>query len=186
MKQTKIINLFGGPGCGKSTIASGIFYELKKKHFSVDIPYEFPKEVFWEQNLSQISDQLFILANQHRGIVRAYGKVDFIILDSPILLSPIYRDNYSNDYPANLYDENFDEFVLNLFKKYDNMNFFLRRPSSDFQKEGRFQDSDGAQEIDAKIINLLTEKEIPFVRLPVNENTVDFITNYLIKVHNLK
>ena len=186
MKQTKIINLFGGPGCGKSTIASGIFYELKKKHFSVDIPYEFPKEVFWEQNLSQISDQLFILANQHRGIVRAYGKVDFIILDSPILLSPVYRDNYSNDYPANLYDENFDEFVLKLFKKYNNINFFLNRPSSDFQKEGRFQDEDGAQEIDDKIINLLTEKEIPFVKLPVNESTVEFITNNLTKVHNLK
>ena len=63
------------------------------------------------------------------------------------------------------------------------MNFFLRRPSSDFQKEGRFQDSEGAVEIDDKIINLLTQKEIPFVRLPVNENTVSFITNYLIKVH---
>jgi hypothetical protein len=183
MKNTKIINLFGGPGCGKSTIASGIFYELKKRHFSADLPYEFPKEVFWEENVSQISDQLFILANQHRGIVRAYGKVDFIILDSPILLSPIYRNNYSTGYPSNLYDENFDNFVLDVFNKYENLNFFLRRPSSDFQKEGRFQDAEGSKELDEKIIDFLTTKQVPFVRLPVNENTAGFITNYIIKLH---
>ena len=30
MKETIVINLIGGPGSGKSTCASGIFYELKK------------------------------------------------------------------------------------------------------------------------------------------------------------
>ena len=82
--MTKIINLFGGPGSGKSTISSGLFYELKRKNVSCDNPYEFPKQVAWEQNDSQINDQLFIFANQHRGIVRSYGNVDYIILDSPI------------------------------------------------------------------------------------------------------
>ena len=30
MKKTLVINLIGGPGSGKSTTASGIFYALKK------------------------------------------------------------------------------------------------------------------------------------------------------------
>jgi len=29
MKKTTIINLFAGPGAGKTTIASGLMYELK-------------------------------------------------------------------------------------------------------------------------------------------------------------
>ena len=29
MKLKQVINLFGAPGCGKSTIASGLFYKMK-------------------------------------------------------------------------------------------------------------------------------------------------------------
>ena len=32
MKKTKIINLFAGPGAGKSTVASGLFHEMKKRY----------------------------------------------------------------------------------------------------------------------------------------------------------
>ena len=41
--MSKLVNLFGGPGIGKSSIAAGIFYKLKKKHISCNNPYEFPK-----------------------------------------------------------------------------------------------------------------------------------------------
>jgi DNA replication protein DnaC len=41
--MSKLINLFGGPGIGKSGIAAGITYKLKKKHISCNNPYEFPK-----------------------------------------------------------------------------------------------------------------------------------------------
>ena len=29
--MSKLVNLFGGPGIGKSSIAAGIFYKLKKE-----------------------------------------------------------------------------------------------------------------------------------------------------------
>ena len=74
--MSKIINFFGGPGIGKSTQASGLFTEMKKHHMSVEYTYEFPKEVAWEGNVSQLKDQFFITANQHRNISRLYGKVD--------------------------------------------------------------------------------------------------------------
>src|SRR5210317_2381135 len=127
MKRTVIINLFGGPGSGKSTVASGLFYTFKSKGITCDNPYEFPKQVAWEDNNSQITDQLYILANQHRGIVRSYGKVDYIILDSPILLSLAYKDGYNSPYPSSHYDSSFDIMVLELFSKYDNINIFLER-----------------------------------------------------------
>ena len=85
--MTKIINLFGGPGIGKSYISAGLTYKLKKNHISCDNHYEFPKLLAWDENHSAIRDQLFVLANQHRWIVKSYGNVDYIILDSPIILS---------------------------------------------------------------------------------------------------
>ena len=43
--MSKLINLFGGFGIGKSGISTGITYKLKKKHISCNNPYEFPKRL---------------------------------------------------------------------------------------------------------------------------------------------
>ena len=114
--MSKLINLFGGPGIGKSSIASGITYKLKKKHINCDMPYEFPKALAWDNNQSAIQDQLYVLANQHRGIVKSYGKVDYIVLDSPIILSLVYRNMYEGtSYPSTLYSsDHFDKLVLDI------------------------------------------------------------------------
>jgi len=179
MRGTKVINLFGGPGAGKSTIASGLFYEFKIKDIPCDNPYEFPKQVAWEDNLSQITDQLYILANQHRGLVRSYGKVDFIILDSPLLLSLLYKNGYTGDYPAKFYGDSFDHMVLDLFNSYDNINIFLERPEKEFQVEGRFQDQDESLMLDNKLKDILYMYNIPYHSVTVGENTVSDIMKLL-------
>lgn len=179
MKDTKIINLFGGPSSGKSTITSGLFYELKRRNISCDNPYEFPKQVAWEDNQSQITDQLYIFANQHRGIVRSYGKVDYIILDSPILLSLAYKDGYDNGYPASLYGENFNTMVLDVFNKYENINIFLDRPD-DFEDNGRFQNKEQSLSFDKKIKGILDDNKISYRTLKVNDQTIDFILTFVL------
>lgn len=179
MKKTKIVNFFGGPGAGKSTITSGVFYELKKLGIECDNPYEFPKQVAWESNDSQISDQLFIFANQHRGIVRSFGKVDFIILDSPILLSLAYKDGYNKEYPASLYGPSFDKMVTDVFSKYENINFFLKRPEKEFQQTGRFQTYDESLEFDEKIKYYLDINGFPYHCLDINDETIPTVVNFL-------
>ena len=181
MKNTKIINLFGGPGSGKSTITSGLFYELKKLNISCDNPYEFPKQVAWENNKSQITDQLYIFANQHRGIVRSYGKVDFIILDSPILLSLVYKDGYDKGYPASLYGESFDKMVFDVYNQYTNINFLLNRDDKKYQTDGRFQSQTESSMFHKRIKNILDDHDLTYFNMEVNGDTVDkiikFITN---------
>ena len=174
--MSKIINLFGGPGIGKSSIANGLTYKLKKKHISCDNPYEFPKLLAWDDNHSAIRDQLYVLANQHRGIVKSYGKVDFIILDSPILLSLTYRNYYkSNEYPATLYGESFDKLVLDTFNQYDNINIVLNRSIGLHNEKERYQTLEQSILLDVEIENTLIKHQLPYTKLDVGDNTVNEI-----------
>lgn len=174
--MSKVINLFGGPGIGKSSIASGITYKLKKNHITCDNPYEFPKLLAWDENHSAIADQLYVLANQHRGIVKSYGKVDYIVLDSPILLSLTYRSYYkNNDYPASLYGESFDKMLLDVFNKYDNINIVLKRTDGNHNENERYQNLEESIDLDISIENSLIKNNIPYHLVKVGENTVDEI-----------
>jgi hypothetical protein len=178
--MSKIINLFGGPGIGKSTQASGLFTEMKRNHMSVEYTYEFPKEVAWEGNISQLKDQFFITANQHRNISRLYGKVDYIIVDSPIILGCFYEQRYGKDYPASFYSmTGLSNFIWGLFKQYDNINILLKRNNETYDPNGRIQDLQEAEEIDEDIRQTLLINNIPFVEFDVNTNTAVDIFKYI-------
>lgn len=179
--MSKIINFFGGPGIGKSTQSAGLFSLMKKNHISVEITQEFPKILAWEENYLSIKDQFYVTANQHRNISRLYGKVDYIIVDSPIILGLIYKNKYGdkNEYPTSMYDEKFDDFLLSLFKKYNSLNILLVRDDSSYESNGRLQTLEESKIIDDDIKTKLIQHEIEFVEFKVNENTSFDIFNYI-------
>jgi hypothetical protein len=178
--ESTIINFFGGPGIGKSTQASGLFTEMKKNHLNVEYTYEFPKEVAWEGNVSQLKDQFFITANQHRNISRLYGKVDYIIVDSPIILGCFYEQRYGDGYPASFYGmSGLSKFIWELFKQYKNINILLTRNDETYDQNGRLQDLREAQEIDDDIKQTLLINSIPFVEFNVGTNTAVDIFKYI-------
>jgi nicotinamide riboside kinase len=146
--MTKIINLFGGPGSGKSTIASQLFSELKwRGDFKVEIVSEFAKELTYENSNILDKDQLFISANQNRRLNRLLGQVDFVITDSPILLGAIYRKE-------GYLPKTFDGMIKELFESYNNINCFIKR-FKPYVGYGRTQCEEEAVEIDVKIKNEL-------------------------------
>ena len=179
--MSKVVNLFGGPGIGKSSIASGLTYKLKKQHITCDNPYEFPKLLAWDENHSAIQDQLYVLANQHRGIVKSHGKVDYIVLDSPILLSLIYKSCYhSSVYPSTLYGESFDKMVLDINNQYDNINILLVRTEGNHNDQERYQNLEESVELDKRIESSLIENNIPYHRVNVDGNTVKNILKIIL------
>ena len=103
--KTKVINFYGGPGSGKSTKAAGLYYKMNMAGFSVELNNEFAKECVWEDNVPMLKDQLFMLAHQHRKILRLVGKVDYVITDSPLMLSGIYRELYNVPLYSDLIDK---------------------------------------------------------------------------------
>ena len=177
--MSKLINLFGGPGIGKSSIAAGIFYKLKKKHVSCNNPYEFPKTLAWDNNIPAIKDQLYVFANQHRGIAQSYGKVDYIIIDSPILFSKIYHSYYTEGYPAEFYGDSFHKMILELHNKYDNINILLDRADGVHNDEERFQNYEESLMIDKLCKKVLEENNIPYHTVKVGKNTVKEILKLL-------
>jgi len=177
--MSKLINLFGGPGIGKSSIAAGLTYKLKKKHISCNNPYEFPKKLAWDHNIPAIKDQLYVFANQHRGIAECYGKVDYIIIDSPVLFSTIYHTYYTKGYPAEFYGQPFHDLVVDLHKRYNNLNILLERTDGAHNEDERFQDYEESIAIDKLCKEILDKHDIPYHTIKVDGKAVKKIMKLL-------
>lgn len=48
LRKCTVINLFGGPSAGKSTLAAGVFYNLKCMGINCELITEYPKDKVWE------------------------------------------------------------------------------------------------------------------------------------------
>jgi hypothetical protein len=168
MSKPTVINLYGGPSSGKSTQGAGLFYRMKQSGYNVELVNEFAKEVVWEGNVPLLRDQLYVLAHQHRKLVRLANKVDYIITDSPVLLSIAYRGLYDGP----MYSDLIDKLALECYDMYNNINFMLARPQ-DFQTTGRAQDYEQSLKIDSSIVSIFQQYNIQYRTLSVNHNTVD-------------
>lgn len=153
----KVINLIGGPGCGKSTTAAGLFYELKKKGYSVELVTEYAKTRVWEDALKTLKDQIYVFGKQHHSQWKLEGKVDYIVTDSSLLFSIIYGGDQVT--------EAFESLVIEDFKRFNNVCIFLERAGIDYERNGRLETSQEAEEIDKRILRLVDKYKIPITRV---------------------
>lgn len=155
--MTLYVNLFAGPGCGKSTMATSIFSKIKKKSkFTCEYVSEYAKELTWKRDYVSLSDQYLVTGNQHNREYILNGKVDVVITDSPLLLGLAY---YNDDNKK--IKKLFTQLVYELFNQKNNLNFFIKR-SKKYDPIGRNQTEDEAHNIDKFIKNLLVDGNIPF------------------------
>ena len=167
MEKLKVINLLAGPGAGKSTTRAGLFYKMKTEKILCEEVTEYAKDVTWDENFSVLSDQLFVLANQNRRLDRLKGKVDWVISDSPLLLSIHYA---TPDYLPST----FRNLAFDLWNSYDNYNFFIKRTKA-YVQSGRTQTESEAREIDDNILRLLHLYGIPHVEIDGGPDAPDKI-----------
>jgi AAA domain len=165
----KVINLFGGPGAGKSTTAAGLFYAMKKEQLNVELVTEYAKDAVWERRHNLFDDQIYIFAKQQRRIARLKGHgIDWVITDSPIPLGIIYT-NLAD------YGPSFPNLVMEVFNQYENFNFLLNR-NFVYNPVGRNQKDEGeAKLFDQKVTNLLDAWQVPFNVITAGETAVDII-----------
>jgi hypothetical protein len=149
-KRPLVVNLFAGPGAGKSTGAAFLFAYLKLLKVNVELVTEFAKELAWEGDKEfMANNQVYITGQQIRRMNRLIGKVDVIITDSPIELGALYTDS------SLLKDLCYSE-----GRKWERrLDFFVNRVKP-YNPSGRNQTLEEAQNLDTKILmtvpNMLT------------------------------
>ena len=151
-KGPLIINTFGGPGLGKSTVSAGIFYCLKRMQVSCELVTEFAKDMVWEKHEDMLRDQIMVFANQHRRIERLRDQVDVVVTDSPFIMGITYASDRYKHLPL---------LMTEAWHSFDNVNILLER-STTYDPRGRVQTEDQAVEKDHQIRQLLDTLNIEY------------------------
>lgn len=147
-KHTIVINAFAGPGAGKTTSCLEVAEKLKKQGFVTEYVQEYAKELVYDNNLIMLDGhyehQFAILNEQMKRINRLYGKVDFIVTDSPILLNNTYLNEDKNTEVYLAYSDS----VNKLYGLYNNFNYFVERDKNN--KPVRVLDVEATQVVQQK------------------------------------
>lgn len=171
-KKTLVVNLFAGPGSGKSTTAAGVFFELKSRGINCELATEFVKDLVWEERHKAINNQIYIFAKQHHRITRLLGEVDVIVTDSPLLLTLVYGKAG-------------DELLKRLAKfEHDKLwtfNCFIKR-NKDYNPKGRNHTYPEARELDIAIVDMLDDEDIPYEVYFGNAEGKDKIVNKILQI----
>lgn len=138
----KVINLFGGPGSGKSTTAAALFVWLKNKGLRAELIGEEAKDQIYWGSKDQLSNQLFIAAMQYariKNLERAGCEV--AVADSPLAMSPLYARSTH-------YFQELNTLITKVNSEFHNINIFVVRTKK-FDPFGRTQkDVEEAKVID--------------------------------------
>ncbi len=148
--KTTIINLYGGPGAGKSTTAAEVFAELKKRGEEVELVREYAKDLVWEGRPMTKNRQFYMFGKQSKRELDLYGKVKYIVTDSPLFLSHIYFNLDQLGKKTPVFNNIFLD-VINEFKKVNpkvnERNFLLHRTKK-YNPNGRNQTENEANQLD--------------------------------------
>lgn len=150
-KKTLVVNLFGGPGTGKSHCAARLYGHCN--NWDAELVREYAKDLVWEERTVEFEDQLTIIGKQLKRLNAVKGKVDVVFTDSPILLGAIYDK-------AGTLTETFKT----AHDKYWNLNIFLRRTKA-YNPNGRFQTEEEAKNLDTAIKAMLDKYDVTYIEL---------------------
>lgn len=168
----KIINLFGSPCSGKTTTALGLAHKMKLNGYNVEYIPEYARQIIYKEQFNILENhQIKIIADVDENLKNLDGKVDYVIMDSPLILSLIYA---KDDYYVN-----FNNLVLEIFNSFDNINIYLERNFDYVQDKGRLHNEEQSDKIHNKLLKLLKEKNIEHTIFSTDFKTSEKLFKYL-------
>ena len=179
--MTILINLIGAPSRGKSTTAGRLFAKLKGMDLNAELSPEYVKQWVYRGQSVTPFDQMYIFGKEVYRQSHLFNKVDFLISDSPVMLTAFYHlyvngDNALREVCKDFYD--MAERIANVKV----LNFFLTRKKK-YQTKGRFHTEEQAQEIEHLLHSFLEVEAYPVIELTCSdEERVDVIMNELAKL----
>ncbi len=169
VSKTLVVNLFAGPGAGKTTCAWAIASKLKMLHINTEYVSEYAKELVWDGKLEELKDQMKVSTMQHNRIKRLYDKVDVIVTDSPVLLGLYYGEGKLSEVQRAV--------ISNWHKETESFNLFIQRGNY-YEQAGRLEDKQAAEGVDAELRRILYNENVYYGEY--NQNRLDTVTNNIV------
>ncbi len=151
--MSKLINIYGRPGVGKSTLALELTAYLKKQGKVAEYVSEYAKELVYSARENSklasilLEDQLWIFANQYKKIKRVYNCCDYVVCDSPLLLSVLYDNS--------ILTKTFYNFIQECDNSFDEKYDFLLKGNRPYEQRGRVHTEQESLSIENQLIKIL-------------------------------
>lgn len=175
--KTKVINLVGSPSSGKSLIAALLFAELKMMHYRSEYVQEYAKMLVWQERLDELANQYNVTMEQYKMINSVHGKVEYICLDSPLLLG-LYYNRHHPDNVCNI--EKTEKMILNKMEEFDNIYIFIERNEEfPYETEGRIHNETQSKQIAQDFLKLLNELNIKYKSFKSDKQNIPAMLKYI-------
>lgn len=170
--KTTIINLYGGPGVGKSTSAAYLYYLLKSQGKNVELVREYVKDWAWEGRKINAYDEIYFLGKQVRHESMLFGKVEYVVTDAPVFMTSYYATLYCS---AGL-STGIEQAALAFYQQaredgHQHLHIFLKREKP-YQADGRYQTEEQALSVDRGVRQMLLKFNIPMIDSAPNETSL--------------
>lgn len=188
-KQSYLINIYGGPGVGKSTLSDGLAYFLKIDSSFGDVENvpEEAKRLVWRGEFETLKNQPLVTKGQIDNIMGVAGKMDIIICDSPIDQGYVYLSNPNHSQEVHKLITNAEKKLRELGVNTINIliehhdNGFSPKADVAFQKEGRIHDEEQSRDLGTRIKELLDNRGVDYTTIKAHTD----IATVLLKVGEL-
>ena len=164
-KNIRRINLYAGPGGGKTTFALDLTIRLKKAGYHGEFVEETYKDRVFSHYTHSWNDQLLFFAEQwKKETIRLEEESCVTVTDCPILMSAFYAQYNDQSIAQNLFD-----MARTLEEKYPSINIFLLREDNHHTNFGRNHGLDESKEMDESIIHMLHRERMGFFKYKPSE-----------------
>jgi hypothetical protein len=175
-----LINFVASPSSGKSIMAALTFVKLKTDHNSSELIQEYAKQLVWSEKFEELANQWYVTKKQYDMIKAVYGKVDYLVTDSPLLVG-LHYNRYHTDNVCNV--EKTESMILSKMDEFNNIYIFLKRNKNNpYEKIGRIHDENQSIEIEKNLKGLLDEFNLKYLEIESDVNNIDKIMEYVYSV----
>lgn len=162
-----LINFIGAPGAGKTTLAAGVYHNLKTKNWNVELITEYTKELILTSDFWSLSDELLVFTEKYKRI-KKMENVDLVITDSPLLNSVIYGEEK--------YGKVGQDFFKTVAGTFDSLYYNVVRVKP-YVPIGRMPDENLAKEAGTKLLNILDSENIDFSSVYGSDTSIETVVN---------